>query len=158
MKLGAQVSEDYMVAVFLKGELESPRWKLHVQIFCGFNLDLIRKPNLDVQEENWARANALCYRGYANNTGLFTNFPKDVVWRLATLSPLDVWNIRGVRPMEVDFDPSDCPEIIVVGTDPELSLAVLEGHARISAAIRRERTGLHALVGISPWMSEWKYY
>lgn len=152
MNLGSQVSEDYMVLAFLRGELKSPRWRQHVRISLmtlGYPQALITNPDLDYESENSARADVLFYRGYRGHTGLFTGFPDDVVWRLAMCEPSDVRLIREVECSP--FQPDDT-EIIVVGTSTD-DLVVLEGNARVKQGYR-----LPAVVGISPRMSEWKYY
>jgi hypothetical protein len=162
MRLGARVSEDYMVAVFLRGELESPRWRQHVTLMLAslrFPLSLVAQPNLDDACENTYRAWVLRYRGYTHNTGLFTGFPDDVVWRLATLNASDLPGIMDMIDAHYpddDFDPRGAPEVIVVGDGLD-NLVILEGHARVAAASRRG-CSLPALVGLSPKMSEWKYY
>ena len=152
MNLGCQVSEDYMVAVFLKGELESPRWRQHVTLMLagsGYPMSLVTAPDLDSRTENAARAWALRYRGYTYSTGLFTGFPTDVVWRLAMCEPS---GLRFIKDVEcASFKPDDT-EIIVVGESVD-DLVVLEGNARAKQGYR-----LPAVVGLSPSMSEWKYY
>ena len=152
MNLGCKVSEDYMVAAFLKAELGSPRWRQHVLFELATKMhprSIINTPDLDDDTENMARAEVLYYRGYGHNIWLFTGFPTDVVWRLAMCKPSDLRCIKDVEC--APFKPDDT-EIIVVGESVD-DLVVLEGNARAAQGYR-----LPAVVGISPRMSEWKYY
>jgi hypothetical protein len=152
MNLGCQVSEDYMVLAFLRGELVSSRWHYLVKLTLLHQRHpqaLIDTPDLANEEENAARAGVLCYRGYGYDAGLFEGFPTDVVWRLAMCEPSELRLIGEVD--SPSFQPDDT-EIIVAGESVD-DLVVLEGNARVKQGYR-----LPAIVGLSPSMSKWKYY
>jgi hypothetical protein len=77
------VSEDYMVASFLKGEANSPRFApIHAVALrqVGATPSVVHTPDLNSAKENAIRAELLSrIRGYRDRH-LFTGFPQSVEW------------------------------------------------------------------------------
>lgn len=103
MQILSKSSKDEMVALFLKEELNSKRFRdTLLGIIKKANIDesLILNYNLKNANENKIRKLILKeYRGYENNTGIFENFPKNIEWFWAELSLQDILNIK-----YIDYD------------------------------------------------------
>lgn len=161
-------SENEMIAVFLRGELTSPRFGAGIR--HAVSERLLVQPDLDDAGENAIRRAALtAVRGYDTREGVFGRFPDDVDWEWVGLAPEEVLSIRYIdysywveltggsrRPTDavpriraggVVFGvPSssflavelDQPPPLVVVTDGT-ALVVLEGHVRLTVyALRPE--------------------
>lgn len=92
-------SEPEMVATFLRGELDSPRFGAVVRSVVDERLVL--EPDLGDERQNAVRRAALTkLRGYEFRDGLFHGFPDDVRWERAALTPDEV---LAVRYIEYDY-------------------------------------------------------
>jgi hypothetical protein len=161
-------SEAEMVAVFLRGELGSPRFGSGVREAIAERLVLA--PDLDNVAENELRRAALtAVRGYESREGIFGRFPHDVRWEWVVLAPDEVLEIRYIdysywvelsggsrRPVDAVERIHDGRDVFGVPSasflDVELEepaplivvgdetrLVVLEGHVRLTAyALRPE--------------------
>ncbi|HET9079421.1 MAG TPA: hypothetical protein VFO01_02740 [Trebonia sp.] len=78
-------SEAEMVAVFLRTELPSDRWKDDLRALlerAGLPERVITAPNLGDDAENQARRRLLTeHRGHCTRTEIFDGFPDDVRWQ-----------------------------------------------------------------------------
>ncbi len=87
MRIIKRISENEMVAVFLKAEIYSLRFQnniLHLLQTKNFQRDIIDHPNLHDPVENAARKQLLTeFRGYKINDGVFKDFPKTEARQLA---------------------------------------------------------------------------
>jgi hypothetical protein len=97
MRLLGPSSEDEMVAVFLAGEVDSPRYTDAVRALiasAGTDESLVRDPDLADPTAN-ARRRAILegYRAYERREGLFHGFPRDVAWHSAVLDAEEVLDI-----------------------------------------------------------------
>ena len=97
MRLIRPISENEMVAVFLRTEIESPRWRKQIEKVLardGREADVIRSPDLADPEANAYRRRVLDeYRAYEQRDGLFGGFPDDVEWHRASLTADEVLDI-----------------------------------------------------------------
>jgi hypothetical protein len=92
-------SEAEMVALFLRGELESERFGSRVRSAVAEHLLL--EPDLEDERQNAVRSAALTeLRGYESREGLFHGFPDDMRWEWAALTPDEV---LAVRYIEYDY-------------------------------------------------------
>ena len=95
------ITEAEMIAVFLKGELASPRFGTQIEVLLrrdGRNFDVIRTPDLHDENENLYRRAVLdAYRGFDARTGLFDGFPHDVRWVRARLTPAELGQVRYIN-------------------------------------------------------------
>jgi hypothetical protein len=165
-----RISEDEMIDVFIRGELESPRWR--EKILALGELD--------------ARTLLEQHRAYERREGLFLFFPREVDWFRAVVTRDELLDIRyinwdwwlevsdGTRDARVaarkirageipgvtaeEHDPRfDFP--LIAAATPELSpLVLVEGHARLTAcALFPERVPdeVEILLGVSDRMAEW---
>ena len=93
MKKIRKSNEHEMIFEFLRGELGSNRFKeklKDVLIKLDLNEDIIKKGNINNEEENQLRFKIMKkYRGYPDE-GLFKNFPKIDEWYLMRLSVSDI--------------------------------------------------------------------
>jgi len=98
MKTVKEVSEDEMIACFLKAEIISPRYKnILLSILKHFNetTEVLKKPNINDENENDIRYKILTeFRGYGKRTHLFDGFPYDVKWYEVWLTKKEVNKIR----------------------------------------------------------------
>jgi hypothetical protein len=86
-------SEAEMIAVFLRGELASPRFGPRVREVVDERLVL--EPDLEDANENEQRDAALtAVRGYAGREGVFGRFPHEVHWEWVGLTRDEVLSIR----------------------------------------------------------------
>jgi hypothetical protein len=164
------ITEDEMIDVFIRGELESERWR--EKILALGDLD--------------ARTLLEEHRAYERREGLFLDFPRDVDWFRAAVTRDELLAIRyinwdwwlevseGTRDARVaarriragevpgvtaeEHDPRfDHP--LIAATTPALSPVVLvEGHARLTAyALFAERVPdeVELIVGVSEEMPQW---
>jgi hypothetical protein len=94
-------SEAEVVAAFLRGELESPRWGerlLELLRADAVEASVLRTPNLDDAEECAYRERLLDrHRAWLRRGGLFDGFPEQVAWSLAALAPEEVLAIRYIN-------------------------------------------------------------
>lgn len=100
MKIIKDITENEMIAIFLKGELNSERFDkpiLNALKSYKIDRDIVDNYDLKNEEENKLRKKILAdARGY-NNKLLFDGFPKDVKWVRAELTREDIKNIKYIR-------------------------------------------------------------
>jgi hypothetical protein len=98
MKIVKPISQDEMVAAFLKSELRSSRFKQQIiQILKRDKVSkrIISTPNLESEQENKYRKEVLAeYRGYGKNIRLFSEFPKDITWNRVRIKKSDFKRIK----------------------------------------------------------------
>ena len=101
MNLGRHISEDEMIAVFLRGELDSGRYGPTLRSLIardGRDEGVLRQPDLEDSETNSYRRGLLDeYRAYERREGLFQGFPEHVDWFRADLVPDEVLDIRFIN-------------------------------------------------------------
>jgi hypothetical protein len=97
MRLLYPVSEDEVIAVFLRGELDSSRYGEKLRAFLardGRELGVVRSPDPGDADANAYRRQLLDgYRGYERREGLFLGFPRAVEWFGAALERDEVLDI-----------------------------------------------------------------
>jgi hypothetical protein len=97
VRLLRPIDEDEMVAVFLRGEVESDRWRaglLDLLARDGRDESLLTRSDLADPEENAARSRLLDgHRGWERREGLFGGFPRGVEWSYAELEPHEVLDV-----------------------------------------------------------------
>jgi hypothetical protein len=97
MELLREISEDEMIAVFLRAELASERFGGAIRSLLAradLTPRLVQHPNLADAAENLARRRLLDdHRAYERRDGLFGGFPRDVAWHRALLAPNEVLDI-----------------------------------------------------------------
>lgn len=100
MRLLSPSSNEEMVAVFLLGELDSPRFAETIQAALRdrkLSKALIEKPNLDSSAENAQRAAILLeYRPWLVDFGLLKEWPPNAMWHWAELNREDIENLHYV--------------------------------------------------------------
>jgi hypothetical protein len=174
VRLVRPITEDEMLAEFVRGELDSERYGEKVRALVARGLD-----PWQVLEE---------HRAYERRDGLFGGFPDDVDWYRALLSRdevLDIlyinwdWWLRisggtrsareaarriragevaGVTAEEHDVISRSRAPLIAVTNPAHTPLVLVEGHVRLtsyalfSEAVPAE---LELLVGISPSIAGW---
>ncbi len=83
------IKEEEMIGEFLKAELHSSRFRegsLKALSMLGYDENLIENPDYTASNQNQKRANVLgLCRGWPDKE-LFTNFPSDIAWTLATIT------------------------------------------------------------------------
>lgn len=98
MELIKPSSENEMIAEFLKAELYSERFGDDIlKILKKYNIDrnIIENPDPSSDKENEMRKKALGYhRGYGENRDYFRNFPENIRWEEAHLSPDDLKKVK----------------------------------------------------------------
>lgn len=98
MRLLKQISEDEMIAAFLKGEINSKRFGLKIhKLLSKYSIDINIIINADVtnNQENRLRKKMLSeYRGYGKNIDLFEKFPVNIMWYKAVLTKRDLNKIQ----------------------------------------------------------------
>jgi hypothetical protein len=88
-----------MVAVFLRGELDSERFGPRLR--ATIDEHLLLEPDLEDEGENALRRAALTtLRGYETREGLFHGFPDGIRWERVALTPEEV---LGIRYIEYDY-------------------------------------------------------
>ncbi len=98
MRFIEAVSEDDVVAHFLKHELRSDRFGRTICDLLrqnGWPTSLLEQPDLQSAEECSTRAKLLSeFRGYQKNEGMFEGFPNDVVWARFAISSMELMQVR----------------------------------------------------------------
>jgi hypothetical protein len=101
MKLLRPITEDEMIATFLRAELDSGRYGERLRGFLardGRDEAVFRVPDLASPDENdYRRAILEEHRGYVRREGLFLYFPEQVEWHRAALTPDEVRAIRYIN-------------------------------------------------------------
>jgi hypothetical protein len=101
MRLVRAASEAEVVAAFLRGELDSPRWGdrlLDLLREDGVEPAVVRAPSLDDADERTYRARLLDrHRAWLRREGLFEGFPERVKWSRVALGPNEVLAIRYIN-------------------------------------------------------------
>src|SRR5213593_4329692 len=96
-------SEAEVVAAFLRGELDSPRYGERIRELlpaAGLDESALLAPELEDAEANTLRARVLEeHRAWLRREGLFNGFPDDVDWSLVGLAPEEVLSI-----LYIDWD------------------------------------------------------
>jgi hypothetical protein len=96
-------SEAEVVAAFLRGELDSPRYGERIRELlpaAGLDESALLAPELGDAEANARRARVLEeHRAWLRRDGLFGGFPEEVEWRLVGLQPDEVLSI-----LYIDWD------------------------------------------------------
>jgi hypothetical protein len=95
------ISEDEMVAVFLKTEIASTRFArdiLAILARAGQPRTIIEQPNLTDPRENTYRRGVLGeWRGYGRDADVFRHFPTDVRWYRATIEKAEFAALRYIN-------------------------------------------------------------
>jgi hypothetical protein len=103
MRILRPASEDEVIAVFLRAELDSGRYGEVLRKLLdrdGVDLDVLARPELTDAAANRFRSGLLDeYRGFQRRIGLFGGFPDHVDWHRAGLSPDEVLGI-----LYIDWD------------------------------------------------------
>ncbi len=97
MRFVKKSSEEEMVLAFLKAEIDSPRFKKHIEDALsrmGYTRALIDNANLNDSVENHFRANCLVFRGFKNNQMLFQGFPSNIIWERMSLSKKELGSLK----------------------------------------------------------------
>jgi hypothetical protein len=97
----ASIHEDEMVAVFLRTEIASSRFRgaiLAILVGQGLDPRIVEQPNLASGEENAYRRAVLGeWRGYGRDADVFTSFPHDVRWYRALATAQDIADLRYIN-------------------------------------------------------------
>ena len=91
-----RVAEPEVVLAFLRGEIDSRRFGKDAMraILNAGGLQLIQNPDLESEEQNKAREQALSeYRGW-RNAELFIDFPEEVDWYHGVIAPDELERVR----------------------------------------------------------------
>jgi hypothetical protein len=103
MRILSPVTEDEVVACFLRAELDSGRYGGVLRKLLGRDgrdVDVLARPDLADSAANRYRSGLLDeYRGFEQRIGLFGGFPERVDWHRAALSPPEVLEI-----LYIDWD------------------------------------------------------
>jgi hypothetical protein len=101
MRILREASEAEIVASFLRGELDSPRWGDRLMELLredGVDPAVVRTPSLADADECAYRASLLDrHRAWLRREGLFKGFPERVEWTRAALVPDEVLTIRYIN-------------------------------------------------------------
>jgi hypothetical protein len=91
-------TEAEMVALFLRTELPSDRWRNELRALlerAGLPDRVVTDPDLDDEAENQVRLRLLThFRGYSNRTEIFEGFPDDVCWQWMTITLAELARVR----------------------------------------------------------------
>ncbi|HEX6700270.1 MAG TPA: hypothetical protein VF101_06010 [Gaiellaceae bacterium] len=94
MRIIRSATEAEVVAAFLRGELESSRWRDRLLALLredDADASIVGNPRLDDARENDYRAALLDrHRGWLRRKGLFDGLPERIDWSRAALAPEDV--------------------------------------------------------------------
>lgn len=160
MRTIRSASEPEIIAVFLRGELDSPRYGDRIRdLVRDAELDesVLLAADLDDAEENARRARILEeHRGWLRRDGLFGGFPEEVDWSLVGLPPDEVLSI-----LYIDWDwwldisggtrrPTDAAARIHAGDVPEVNAAEDE---RIAARLRSADQPRELIIVSTPELS-----
>lgn len=92
------ITEDEMIACFLKGELDSIRFTSDLRKEMeglSMSREIVTNPNFLNQSDNTLRRKLFGkFRGYEENRELFENFPTDVRWTRVQLTSQEMLHIR----------------------------------------------------------------
>jgi hypothetical protein len=137
------ISEDEMIAVFLRGELDSDRYGETLRGFLGRDgrdPEVLRRPDLGDPDANDYRRGLLEeYRAYERRDGLFGGFPQRVDWFRAVLTRDEVLGILYInwdwwlRISDGTRRPRDAARRIRDGLVPG---STAEEHEPLAAALR----------------------
>ncbi|HYZ78309.1 MAG TPA: hypothetical protein VE596_13140 [Gaiellaceae bacterium] len=101
MRILRPAPEAEVVAAFLRGELDSPRYRprlLELLAEDEVEVSVLRAPNLEDAGERGYRERLLDrYRAWLRREGLFDGFPERVTWSLVALAPEEVLAIRYIK-------------------------------------------------------------
>jgi hypothetical protein len=101
MRIVRAASEAEVVAAFLRGELDSPRWGerlLELLREDDVDISVVNTPNLDNAAECAYRERLLDrHRAWLRREGLFEGFPEQVAWSRVALTPGEVLAIRYIN-------------------------------------------------------------
>ena len=101
MRIVRDASEAEVLAAFLRGELDSPRWGTRlVELLAedGVDESILRRPRLDDADECAYREALLDrHRAWLRREGLFEGFPEQVEWSRVALVPDEVLAIRYIN-------------------------------------------------------------
>ena len=101
MRLVAPSSENEMIALFLRAELDSERFGPSLAIALergGADASLLRSPDLEDSTENALRRRLLEEtRAYSRREGLFGGFPHDVRWERVALTRDELSDVRYIN-------------------------------------------------------------
>src|SRR6266516_1472578 len=143
MRLLGSSSEDEMIAVFLRGELDSGRYGEKLRALLARDRrteDVLRRADLgDVDANAYRRRLLEEHRAYERRDGLFGGFPQHVEWFRAALERDEVLDI-----LYIDWDwwlelsggtrrPRDAARRIRAGLIPGATAA---GHEPLAAALQ----------------------
>jgi hypothetical protein len=142
MRLMQEVDEDEVVAVFLRGELDSSRYGETLSALLardGRGPDVLLRPDLGSAAENAYRRSVLDeHRAYGQREGLFLGFPERVEWHRAALRPKEVLEILFIswdwwlRLTDGSRRPADAARRIRAGEVPGVTA---EAHEPVAAAL-----------------------
>jgi hypothetical protein len=94
-------SEAEMVALFLRTELPSDRWRDDMRVLlerAGLTDRVVTDPDLNDDAENQVRLRLLTeHRGYGTRTELFEDFPDEVCWKWMAVTPDDLAEVRYIE-------------------------------------------------------------
>jgi hypothetical protein len=103
MRLLRPGSEAEMVALFLRTELTSARWRDGLRALlehAGLPDRVVTAPDLGDDAGNQARLRLLtAHRGYGTRTEIFEDFPDDVRWQWMAITPAELAEVR-----YIDYD------------------------------------------------------
>lgn len=98
MRLFRPITEDEMVSVFLKTEINSTRFDQQILDLLdrdGTERSVVDTPDLSDAQQNTYRMQLLGeFRGYRRATGLFNGFPDQVEWHRAALTTDELMRVR----------------------------------------------------------------
>lgn len=101
MNLEKDITKDEMIAVFLKGEVDSPQFGTVINDQLkksGKNRKIIDEPDfLSIEENNDRKSLLQISRGYERNVLLFENFPEDIQWKRMVLDKADLSKIKYIN-------------------------------------------------------------
>lgn len=99
MEILKQITEDEVIAEFLKSEINSKRFgKRMVDALMNKTRRIITNPNLENKEENQFRRNLLGeVRGFRRNKDLFENFPNNVKWFRAIITRPELKSVKYIN-------------------------------------------------------------
>jgi len=96
-------SEAEMIALFLRTELPSDRWRDRLQTLlqrAGLPERLVTDPDLHDEAENQARLRLLtAHRDYGTRTNYFDGFPDEISWQWMAITAAELTRVR-----YIDYD------------------------------------------------------
>jgi hypothetical protein len=101
MRILGPVTEDEVIACFLRAELTSERYGQKLRTLLARDrmaIDVLVRPDLGDPEANRYRRTLLDeHRAFERREGLFADFPKHIDWHRAALEPEEVLEIRYIN-------------------------------------------------------------